>query len=965
VLDVRVCGGVEIEVDGRVLPETSIGGRQGRLVLAYLVCERDRAVRREELAELLWPDQLPDSWTTSLSAVISRLRRLFSEAGLDGQSVLASTPGAYQLVLPTDARVDIEELAAIVASAEDAAALGDADRALAAVAVAEAIAARGFLADDCEWVDARRDEIRDLRVRAAIAQSVTHVSTGAAARATDAARRAVDLDPTKEAAYRQLMRALAAAGERGEALRVWERCRITLVEELGIDPSPETEAVYLELIDAAPIPKTTELPSGVVTFLLTDIVDSSALWEEHPDAMAKALERHDAIIGDIVATHGGTLLKSKLEGDATVSVFARATGAAAAALALLDALATEPWPDGATPRLRMAMHTGEAFERGGDYFGPALNRAARLRALAGADEVLCSQAVTELVRDHLPPDAVLRDRGHRNLRGLSRGENVFQLVRSTADEARPASDHDAASIVQPPVPAALASEGPFVGRADELNELVRLWDACVAGNPRAALIGGEPGVGKSRLAGEIVQHAHAAGAIVLYGRCDEDLAAPLQPFIEAVRVLAPALGTARLRDIRGIDELTRVVPEVADLLPEAAPAVRADPDSERLALFDAFTQLLTSASREAPVLLVLDDLHWAGKTTLSLLRHVLREAKTHRLFVVGTYRDTELARTHPLAGTLADLRRDSDVHRISLGGLAAADVDAYLVAIGNTDHALARELAEITSGNPFFLIEVVRHVEESGGAWQPDTLPEGVREATGRRLSRLSDAANDALAVAAVAGTTFDLALVEQVQRAELVDPITEACQAGLVVEETGTLGRFRFAHAIVRQVLLAELVSLKRVRLHRTIAELLEAAPPAADADVRLTDLAYHWFECASAGSAEQAVTACRRAADRAMERVAYEEAGDLYAMALQALEWIDDADPETRAALHLARCDALLTAGDVAGARDAIDALEIAASGSERLAAWYTTYEGLLAVLAEPDRLTEIVQSIGAAST
>ena len=124
---------------------------------------------------------------------------------------------------------------------------------------------------------------------------------------------------------------------------------------------------------------------------------------------------------------------------------------------------------------------------------------------------------------------------------------------------------------------------------------------------------------------------------------------------------------------------------------------------------------------------------------------------------------------------------------------------------------------------------------DAGGAWEPGTLPEGVREATGRRLSRLSDAANDALAVAAVVGTTFDLALVEQVRGADLIDPIAEACRAGLVVEEPGALARFRFAHALVRQVLLAELVTLKRVRLHRTIAELLEAAPTAADPDARL----------------------------------------------------------------------------------------------------------------------------------
>jgi class 3 adenylate cyclase/ketosteroid isomerase-like protein len=950
---------------GRLLAESLIGGRQGRLVLAYLTCERERAVRREELADLLWGEQPPDSWTTSLSAVISRLRRLFTEAGLDGAATLVSAPGAYQLLLPEGSRVDAEELVAAVGEAEDAAAGGHVDAALAAAARAEAIAARGFVTDDCEWVDSRRDTIRELRARAALAESAAQLAGDKSGRAIEAARRALELDETKEAAYRQLMLSLAAAGERAEALRVWERCRITLVEELGIDPSPETEAVYLGLLDATPAPAvTTALPSGVVTFLLTDIVDSSALWEEHAMAMAAALERHDALIGALVAAHGGTLLKSKLEGDATVSVFARASEGAAAALALLDAIDAEPWPEGARPRIRMAMHTGEAFERGGDYFGPALNRAARLRSLAVANEVLLSQAVAELVRDHLPDGVVLRERGLQDLRGLSRGENVFELTKTTAtprEEALPVTFDDV--IERPPVPAALAGSGPFVGRGGELAQLDDLWERAAASESSAVFVGGEPGVGKSRLAGEIAQRAYAAGGLVLYGRCDEDLAAPLQPFIEAVRLLAPALGSTRLRSIRGVDELTRMVPGLTDLLGETT-GVRADPDTERLALFDAVTQLLVAASDDAPVLLVLDDLHWAGKTTLSLLRHLLRGTKGSRLLVVGTYRDTELARTHPLAETLADLRRDTDTHRVALGGLGSEDVAAYLAAIGNTDRALGRELAEVTAGNPFFLIEVVRHVEESGGSWQPGSLPEGVREATGRRLSRLSDAANDALAVAAVVGASFDLALVEQVKGVELVDTIAEAVQAGLVVEEPGSLARFRFAHALVRQVLLSELVSLKRVRLHRTIAELLEAAPPSVDPDARLADLAYHWYECASTGSADRAVAACRAAADRAVERLAYEEAGDLFGMALQALEWVDGADAEIAASLHLARCDALLTAGDVAGARDALDALEAAAAGSEWLAAWYTTYDGLLAVLGEPDRLTEIVQSIGAAA-
>ena len=563
------------------------------------------------------------------------------------------------------------------------------------------------------------------------------------------------------------------------------------------------------------------------------------------------------------------MLKSKLEGDATVSVFARATEGAHAALALLEAIESEPWPEGASPRLRMAMHTGEAFERGGDYFGPALNRAARVRSIAGPSEVLLSQAVAELVRDHLPGGVVLRDRGLQSLRGLSRGENVFELTRVAAEPGGDAPAHIRRRSSpgrrfppRSPVPvrssaaATSSRSSPISGIAPSTATL------------STAFVGGEPGVGKSRLAGEIAaacpRRRRARALRPLRRRSRRTAAAVHRGGADAgsgARCRAAACGARGRR-------AASVRSGFGDLLVEPAPEVRADPDTERLALFDAVTQLLRAASAEAPVLLVLDDLHWAGKTTLSLLRHLLRGTKGSRLLVVGTYRDTELARTHPLAATLADVRRDADTHRIALSGLAAADVEAYLAAIGNTDRALGRELAEVTSGNPFFLIEVLRHVEDAGGAWEPGSLPEGVREATGRRLSRLSDAANDALAVAAVVGTTFDLALVEQVRGVDLIDPIAEACRAGLVVEEPGALARFRFAHALVRQVLLAELVTLKRVRLHRTIAELLEAAPPAADPDARLADLAYHWFECASAGSADKAVAgvpARRRSGDGA----------------------------------------------------------------------------------------------------
>jgi predicted ATPase len=264
-----------------------------------------------------------------------------------------------------------------------------------------------------------------------------------------------------------------------------------------------------------------------------------------------------------------------------------------------------------------------------------------------------------------------------------------------------------------------------------------------------------------------------------------------------------------------------------------------------------------------------------------MLRHLLRTGQSTRLLIVGTYRSTDLTRAHPLAAVLADLHRDATAERITLGGLGAEDVGAFLRAAGHDDERLGETLATVTSGNPFFLIEVLRHLEETGRAWDAATLPQGVREAVDRRLSHLSELANEALLAGAVAGSQFSLHVIEHVLGADLVEAIAEARRAGLVVEETGD--RFRFYHALVRQSLLAECVSVKRVRLHQRIAAALEADSETIGDD-QVADLARHYFECAFAGGAAKAVDYSRRAGEQAMVGLAYEKAADLFAQALHA---------------------------------------------------------------------------------
>ncbi|OBG13160.1 regulator [Mycolicibacterium celeriflavum] len=954
-MELGVLGPLQVRQYG--LPVT-IPGAKPRAILTVLGLHGDSVVSAATLVELLWGDDPPRTATKALQTHISALRRALGDG-------FVLTEGTGWSLRTTE--VDAIRYKAAAKLGRDALAAGDAGQAVAHFDEALALwrgvpelpdGTRGS-SEKTRWIESHAALVED-RADALLA-------TGRAAEIIGELEAAVADAPLRERRWGHLMLALYRAGRQGEALGAYQRARSVLAEELGVDPGPD-----LRRLDAAIVAQDRTLESPVsqhlqtvtraVTFLLTDIEGSTAAWEADPDAMALALARHDELVEQVVTSRGGRLVKTRGEGDATFSVFDRPSAASAAAIELQEAIRHEPWALQEPIRIRVALHTGEVELRDGDYFGRAVNRAARLRSLATGGQILCSGATAELVIDSLSDDVVLADLGMRQLRNLARPEHVFELRLMTADDdaAVPPSD---APMERPPMPAALTGAGPFVGRGRELEGLFAAWQTSEAAGTRAVLIAGEPGVGKTRLAGEWSRLAYGHGALVLYGRCDEDLGAPYQPFTEALRSLMPCLGSSRLRGLRGVEALLPLVPGLVDVLPDLAARTRADPDTERYALFDAVVALLAMASTTAPVVVILDDLHWAAKPTLLLLRHLLRFGEHARVQILGTYRSTDLDRSHPLAAMLADLHRDGSASRLQLSGLDEVDVSAYVAEAGYDDEELARALASVTGGNPFFLIEALRHVDESGGRWDPSTLPQGVREAVSRRLSRLSPETNKALTAAAVIGSRFALELVERVLDQDLVDAFDEACKAGIVIEEPG--GHYRFNHALVRQSLMTELASVRRMRLHQRIAATLES--DSGDDDELLAELAHHYFECAWAGNAAKAVDYCRRAADQAMARLAYEGAADLYDKALHALEELDDELPDRddlQAELLIARCEALLAAGDVVSATGAVSQLQDAASDSVRLGAWGTCFDGQLSMLTDPERLDEIECAVAAAA-
>jgi tetratricopeptide (TPR) repeat protein len=474
----------------------------------------------------------------------------------------------------------------------------------------------------------------------------------------------------------------------------------------------------------------------------------------------------------------------------------------------------------------------------------------------------------------------------------------------------------------------------FVGREAELERLSQLLKRAVTGERRVGLLAGEPGVGKTRLAAELAMQVHDEGGVVLAGRCDEDLGVPYQPFVEALRRFIdhtpPAELPGRLGRYPG--ELARLVPELADRVDGLSPPLRSDPETERYRLFDAVASWLSAAPGTAPLLLVLDDLQWAAKPTILLLRHIARGSDASGLLILGTYRDTELTHDHPLIELVADLRREGVVERLALSGLDDVAVAAFVEQISGRPldgegSALARAIYHETDGNPFFVREVLRHlmetkaIERRGDRWTARVpieelgIPEGVRDVIGRRLSRLSDAAHQALRVAAVVGAEFDMDLVQsagEIGESELLVALDEAMEARVVSEVSGT--RFRFSHALVRVTLYESLSGARKTVLHRRVAQTIETLHGQA-LDNYLPALAHHWGKaCAPAADTALAVEYARRAGDHALAQLAYDEAVGYYRQALELLQAAKDTDESQSLELLIALGDAQRRAGDPA---------------------------------------------------
>jgi len=644
-----------------------------------------------------------------------------------------------------------------------------------------------------------------------------------------------------------------------------------------------------------------------VAILFTDIVGSTELSQRlSAEASDEVRRGHFATLRQSITEAGGTEVKNL--GDGLMVVFSSASAALGCAVAIQQGVERDNRGSEHAIGLRVGLSVGEASNEDGDYFGDPVVEAARLCASCEIGQILATDLVRAMAGRRSRHEC--RSIGVLTLKGLP---DPVEAVEVTWESL--GGDGTGPEV---PLPARLGMR-PAVGVVGRETEVAAMTDAflrvAAGGSREVLLVSGEAGLGKSTLVGAAARAAFDNGSCTLFGHCEEDLATPYQLFAEALgHYVTHAPEEQLLAHVKAHgSELSRLVPALASRIPDLPPSKATDADAERFLLFAAVVGLLTTVSEHQPVVIVLDDLQWADKGSLLLLRHIAAAEQAMRVLILGTYRDSELSQTHPLTDALAALHRQSGVSHIDLVGLDDSGVMAFLEATaGHTlDDAgidLAHAVYRETDGNPFFVSEVLRHLFETGAIFQDGTgrwtakaslnqidLPTSVRMVIGARVGRLGEEAGRVLSVASVIGRDFDLDLLARTTETtedDLLDILEAAAAAALVREPLDASGRYNFAHALIQHTLYEDMGPNRQARAHRQVAEALEELC-GGHPGVRVGELARHWFNATQPIDLVKAIDYSRMAGDDALRALAPDDALQYYVQALDLYARSDDPDP------------------------------------------------------------------------
>ena len=643
------------------------------------------------------------------------------------------------------------------------------------------------------------------------------------------------------------------------------------------------------------------------TVLFTDVVGSVDLRQQHGETVAhQIMSAHEAIVRGQIAEHAGQEIKTT--GDSFMIAFDSARKAVECAVGIQRGLAghTRRHPRQAV-RVRIGLHTGEAIRSGQDLLGSSVDAAARIMARAEGEQILVSDILKAVLG--AARDLEFKDRKRVRLKGFAERWRLWEVAWRTPQDSLSDS-----STPEPP-----DGRTPYVGRGEERAALRRLVERAAAGTGGLALIAGEAGLGKTRLVEETAREARARGMFVVQGQCrDMEGAPPYLPFVEAIEYGLTVTAREVFKSAMGESgpEIARFVPKVRLAFPDLPPPLALPSDQARHHMFESLCDFFARAAAIQPMMIVLEDLHWADESTALMLQSVARRAGRSALLLVGTYRDVDLGPGHPMLRALEHLARLPGQTRIALRRLSEAEVAEILKSLAGRDapQQLVRLVFKETEGVPLFVEEVYRHLAEerrltdASGQWLPDVqigeieVPETVRLVLGRRIDRIGETAQAILTTAACIGRVFTFEFLSSVSDAgeeALLDALDEAERARLVVADEGRDPRFVFAHEQIRQTLLGRLSSLRRQRLHRRIAGAIEKAHTTT-LDEHAHELAYHLMQ---AGAGEQAAQYLHRAGIAAASRLATPEALAAFARAAE----LAGPGPTRRAALR-ARGELLL---------------------------------------------------------
>ena len=474
------------------------------------------------------------------------------------------------------------------------------------------------------------------------------------------------------------------------------------------------------------------------------------------------------------------------------------------------------------------------------------------------------------------------------------------------------------------VEAVTRSTAPLAGRRRERADLMLRLDALGEGRGGFVLLGGEPGVGKTRLAEAVLLEARRRGYFCAVGHCYEmEGAPPYLPFLEQLEYQSRVIPPGRFRALlgSGAGELARIMPAIRQLYTDIPAPLELPPDQQRHFLFSRMREYMERCSGNLQVVLLFDDLHWADESTLLLLEHLAPHLPQLRLLCLGTYRDVELDVSRPFAKTLERLTRQRLADRVVVRRMPESDVAELLAMLGAPDPppALVAAIFHETEGNPFFVEEVFQHLRDErrllddDGHWLPNLqideleVPEGVRLVIGRRLERVGTDCRAVLVAAAVVGPRFSFAVLEALGEHDadtILDALEQAEQAGLILSQTtGRETRYSFAHELIRQTLLSSLSMPRRQRRHQKTADAIEKAF-AGKLDAHTSDLAYHLFQAGASVDSERTTRVILQAARQALAAGAFAEA---LAQADKALSIREASNDRRHADLLLARGEAL----------------------------------------------------------